>query len=42
MVHPITYVMASIVRTARLVKSSTLTCGRRASKGSTEARDAHR
>ena len=42
MVHPITYVMADVVRTVRFVTGSTLTCGSRASKGSTEARDAHR
>ena len=42
MVHPIMHVIAGVVRTAKFVMSNTLTCGRRASKGSTEARDAHR
>lgn len=42
MVHPIMHVMVGVVRTARFVTSNTLTCGRRASKGSTEVRDAHR
>jgi hypothetical protein len=42
MVHPIMYAMGGVIRTAKFVTSSALTCGRRASKGSIEARDAHR